>query len=330
MTVSLAYLGPAGTYTEAAAIGFLEAVRLADKPTRSREMLSQDWLKPYGSIAQTLQAVVTGETDLAIVPVENSIQGSVTVTLDLMWQLDLIIQQAIILPIRHALISFAPNLQTVQTVYSHPQALAQCQNWLAQNLPAAQARSTNSTTEALDQLADDPTLAAISSQRAAELYELPIIAQPINDYADNCTRFWVVARPDFVTTAIEGAPSKGAPSTFANSVFANSVDIDPINRRWMGRYISIAFSLPANAPGALLDPLQTIASRGMNMSRIESRPTKRSLGEYLFFIDLEAVDDSRLWQAAYEDLKHHTEVLKVFGTYGVLDLTVNNTLAKNS
>lgn len=289
--VSIAYLGPAGTYTEAATLAYAEQLTtLFGCPCD---------LQPQQTIAQAFQAVTRGVTELAIVPVENSIQGSVTVTLDLMWQLtDLTVRQAIILPIEHALISTVSSFDQISTIYSHPQALAQCQNWIADHAPQAQTRSTDSTADALHTLKTDPQAAAIASPRAAKLYRRPILAYPINDYPDNCTRFWAISP---TASPLPWTDSPGA------------------------HHASIAFSLPKNAPGSLLDPLTAIASRNINMSRIESRPTKRLLGEYLFFVDCEIIgtnrDDRPLWQAALEDLKTHTEVLKLFGTYGILNLS---------
>jgi prephenate dehydratase len=244
-------------------------------------------LCPYPSIAQTLQSVAQGQAHLAVVPVENSIEGSVVTTLDMLWQLDTLqVQQALVLPIRHALLSRASTIEAIQTVYSHPQALAQCQGWLEKFLPSAQLVPTNSTTEALQYLDKDYTAGVITSQRAAQLYNLPILASAINDYPDNYTRFWVMGKQ----------PSAG------------------------GSHTSLAFSTPANVPGALAKPLQVFASRGINLSRIESRPTKRSLGEYLFFIDLEADASQAPVQDALSELASHTEILKIFGSYSVLPI----------
>lgn len=279
MSISIAHLGPPGTNTETAALAYVR--------TLAKETGSESLLCPYPSIAQTLQSVAQGQTHLAVVPVENSIEGSVTTTLDTLWQLDTLqIQQALVLPIRHALLSRASSLEAIQTIYSHPQALAQCQGWLEKFLPSVQLVPTNSTTEPLQYLDKDYTAGVITSQRAAQLYNLPILASAINDYPDNCTRFWVVGKQ----------PSPG------------------------GSHTSLAFSLPANIPGALVKPLQVFASRGINMSRIESRPTKRSLGEYLFFIDLEADSSQASVQAAFSELASYTEILKILGNYSVLPI----------
>jgi prephenate dehydratase len=279
MSISIAYLGPPGTYAEAAGLTYVR--------TLAGETGRNSVLCPYPSIAQTLQSVAQGQTHLAVVPVENSIEGSVVSTLDMLWQLDTLqVQQALVLPIRHALLSRASTIEAIQTVYSHPQALAQCQGWLEKFLPSAQLVPTNSTTEALQYLDKDYTAGVITSQRAAQLYNLPILASAINDYPDNYTRFWVMGKQ----------PSAG------------------------GSHTSLAFSTPANVPGALAKPLQVFASRGINLSRIESRPTKRSLGEYLFFIDLEADASQAPVQDALSELASHTEILKIFGSYSVLPI----------
>ena len=281
MTVSIAHLGPPGTYAEQAALAYVNWIA---KHTGQEAILCS-----YPSIAQTLRGVDQGQAQLGVVPVENSIEGSVTITLDTLWQLDnLQIQLALVMPIAHALLSRAPSLEGIKTVYSHPQALAQCQGWLERFLPTVvQLIPTNSTTEALQQLDQDWTAAVVTSQRAAQLYNLPVLASAINDYPENCTRFWVVSQ-------------RQSPG---------------------GSHTSIAFSVRANVPGALVKPLQVFAQLGINLSRIESRPTKRSLGDYLFFIDLEADATQPPMQSALAELTTHTEILKIFGSYNVLPVS---------
>lgn len=287
MNVSIAHLGPFGTYTEQAALAYASWIA---KSTGQEAILC-----PYTSIAQTLRAVAQGKTELAVVPVENSIEGSVAMTLDTLWQLDTLrIQLALVLPISHTLLSRAQNKERIKTVYSHPQALAQCHGWLEQFLPSVELIPTNSTSEALQQLEQDWTAGAIASVRAAELYNLPVLASEINDYPDNCTRFWVLGQSQFQSSC-HPSPSSGS-------------------------HTSLAFSMPANVPGALVKPLQVLAQRGINLSRIESRPTKRSLGEYLYFIDFEADATQALVQSALDELTAYTEILKIFGSYNVLAL----------
>ncbi|MBW4512617.1 MAG: prephenate dehydratase [Scytonematopsis contorta HA4267-MV1] len=288
MNLSIAHLGPPGTYAEQAALFY---VNWLAKNTGVEAILC-----PYPSIAQTLKAVASQQAQLAMVPVENSIEGGVTMTLDTLWQLDnLHIQLALVMPIVHTLISCATNLEEIKTVYSHPQALAQCQGWLEKFLPNVQLIPINSTTEALHQLEQDLSAAAISSARAAQLYNRPIIANGISDYPENCTQFWLVTQ--------DSLPTNWLPQT----------EMTEINSR-----VSLGFSLPANIPGALVKPLQIFAHLDINLSRIESRPTKRSLGEYLFFMDLEASESSPKMQSALAELASHTEILRIFGSYNVL------------
>ncbi|MEB3213572.1 MAG: prephenate dehydratase [Leptolyngbyaceae bacterium] len=276
MTPVLSFLGPVGTYSDVASLACAQQWQQENGTHLDR--------CPYPSIPQVLKSVEEGEAHFAIVPVENSTEGSVTVTLDTLWQLDMLqIQQAWTLPISHALISRAASVDEIHAIYSHPQALAQCQEWLASNLPNAKLVPTRSTTEALQYL-DQPSIAAIASRHAAEIYQIPVVAHPINDQKDNRTRFWVLG----------------------------------MEQSRVGTHTSLALSLPANVPGALLKPLEIFASRGLNLSRIESRPTKRSLGEYIFFLDVEADLSNPLMSSALDEIRPHTETLKTFGSYSIL------------
>ncbi len=277
MTCSIAHLGPRGTYSEQAAVAYQKWLQ-HNADTAST-------LQSYPSILQAIQAVAEEAVNLAIVPVENSIEGSVAVTLDTLWQVDsLRIQRALVLPIKHALLTHAQTAAELQTIYSHPQALGQCQQWLAHHCPHATLMPTRSTTDALQHLAESSAAAAIASAWAAQLYDLPILAMDINDQPDNCTKFLVLGKNEHLT----------------------------------GSHTSLAFSLPVNAPGALLRPLEIFAAAGINLSRIESRPTKRSLGEYLFFLDLEASLAASHTQTALETLRNCTEKLKLFGSYATI------------
>ena len=302
----IAHLGPVGTNAETAALAYVNWLSL-------EETNFECTLCPYSTISQALEASASGLVDYSIVPVENSIEGSVTVTLDTLWRLDALrIKHALVLPISHALLSNAQSFNEIQKVYSHPQALAQCQLWLSQFIPAAQLIPANSTTEALQYL-QDSSIAAISSPRAAELYKLPILAHPINDYPDNYTRFWVLGDAGKLGNAPE---ANGLSIASPTTPTANSHPDATSNCT----HTSLAFSVPANMPGTLVKPLQVFASRGINLSRIESRPTKRSLGEYIFFMDVEADVCSALVRSALEELKNHTETLKIFGCYSVLSV----------
>ncbi|WP_030006892.1 prephenate dehydratase [Picosynechococcus sp. NKBG042902] len=279
MTIKIAHLGPAGTNAEAAAQTYQGWLQREQSPAVD--------LVPCQSIAQSLYALAHDEVQLAVIPVENSIQGSVAIALDLVWELHpLSICHQIILPIHHALISFAPDFSEIKEVRSHPQALAQCQRWLEKHLPHAALIEANSTTAVLGSLKDNPHLGAIAAPRAAHLYHLPIVVDAIGDFPQNCTRFWVLGKD--VQTA--------------------------------GDVISLAFTLPAKIPGVLVSALEVFARRKINLSRIESRPTKRSLGEYLFFVDLDGCLTNPDVQAALTELQTHTEILKILGNYRTIPL----------
>lgn len=278
--VIIAHLGPTGTYAETAALAYGKLIA-----SLAPRAIDADFeLTPYNTIAQAIEAVANQAADLAVVPVENSIEGSVTMTLDALWRIDgLQIQQALVLPIAHQLITVAQSLAEIQTVYSHPQALSQCQEWLDKHLPQAQRIPSNSTTEILSQLADLGTVAGISSPSAAALYNLPILATDIGDRLENRTRFWVLGHQPAIT----------------------------------GSQTSLAMTLSANVPGALLAVLAKFAAAQINLSRIESRPTKRSLGEYLFFMDLEADGHDPQVAKILAEITAIVEQVKLFGSYHI-------------
>lgn len=274
MTVSIAHLGPSGTFSEFAAAAYADSL---DRPSVQ--------LKAYSTISLAISATEQGNSDFCVVPIENSIGGGVTFTLDKLWEIDTLkIQQAFALPVQHAFISQADSLSQIKTVYSHPQALAQCRDWLETNLPTVKLIPASSTAEPLPYLKADPTAGAISSKWAASLYDVPVLAHPINDHAENYTRFWVLSQQPAIS----------------------------------GKLTSLAFTLPTNEPGILLKPLQVFSVLNINMSRIESRPNKRLLGDYIYFVDVEASANEGTMQTALELLKLHTATLKIFGSY---DLT---------
>jgi prephenate dehydratase len=280
MRKTIAHLGPKGTYSELATLCYAQLLK------KDQDIDSE--LIPIPSISQTLFTVAKEEADIAVVPIENSIEGTVVITLDTLWELDnLHIQQALTIPIVHNLLSRGRSLEGIKTVYSHPQALAQCQKWLAQNLPSARLIATNSTTEALHYLNQDPTAGAISSVRAAQLYDLPIKVENINDYAHNCTRFLVITRGPY---------------------------------HHHGHHVSLGIAFEKNMPGVLIKPLQIFAERSINLTKIESRPNKYCLGEYLFFIDLEGDSSQKPIQEALSKLRDFSKSLKIFGNYDLIKI----------
>ena len=243
MPTRIAYLGPAGTYGEQASRALAEL-----------EGLTEVSFLPCAGLRAVVECLAQAGADAAVVPVENSVEGGVTATLDALWaHSDLGIRRALVLPIRHALLG-SGSLQDVTEVLSHPQALAQCSGWLAAQLPQALQLPTSSTAEAARMVAGSRFRAAIASRKAGQEHGLEELAYPVNDVAGNRTRFLLLHRGE---------------------------------RRLEGDVASLAFSLHRNAPGALLEALACLAEQGLNMSRIESRPSKRELGEYGFFVEVE-------------------------------------------
>ena len=276
MPTQVAYLGPEGTYAEKAAL-MLTKLENVHKPQ----------LIPCVGLRSTIEKVANCLCEAAVVPIENSVEGGVTSTLDSLWvNPQLFISRAIVMPINHCLVS-SGSLENISEVLSHPQALAQCSGWLNKNLPNAVQLPTNSTAEAVKMITGSKFRAAIgprSSQKDASLKE---IAFPINDVEGNCTRFVLLKREEMVG---------------------------------MGDISSIAFSLKANSPGTLLTALECIASLGLNMTRIESRPSKRELGEYVFFVDVEINSDYTLHSKLINKLTPLCDHLVNFGCYSSSDL----------
>tara|TARA_B100000700_G_scaffold44305_1_gene45921 strand:+ start:88 stop:912 length:825 start_codon:yes stop_codon:yes gene_type:complete len=237
----VAYLGPKGTYAEKAAKALAEL-----------ENLDSPLFLPCKGLRSVVDNLAKNLCEAAVVPIENSVEGGVTSTLDSLWRhKNLFIHRALVLPIQHALMS-SGSMSSISEVLSHPQALAQCSNWLNDHVPNAVHLPTNSTAEALRMVKGSAFRAAIGSKDANK--DLNILAYPINDIEGNCTRFVILSKN---------------------------------NTKTNGNKASIAFSLKSNIPGSLLKALNCIANLGLNMSRIESRPSKRELGEYVFFIDLD-------------------------------------------
>ncbi|MFN5194819.1 MAG: prephenate dehydratase [Cyanobacteriota bacterium] len=276
----VAYLGPAGTYGEQAA---RELARL--------EGLDDLELIPQPGIRAVVEALAAGACEAAVVPVENSVEGGVTACMDALWNHPgLAIRRALVLPIRHALLGSGP-LEGVSEVLSHPQALAQCSQWLADQLPGALQLPTSSTAEAARMVRGSRFRAAVASLDAATTHGLEVLAYPINDVPGNCTRFLLLHRGQRATT---------------------------------GSVVSLAFSLRSNRPGALLEALGGFARRNLNMSRIESRPSKREMGQYIFFVDLELPEAETvepLLADLFDELKDCCEHLHGFGAYEQEDLT---------
>lgn len=270
MAKRLAYLGPAGTFSEEAAVQY--------DPDAEME--------PHVSIPAVALAVASGMADEGIVPIENSLEGSVTFTLDTLIQEDrLLIRRELVLPIEHCLI-VKPGTKSgeIQAIYSHPQALAQCRGFLERCFPKAQQIASLSTAAAVDDVRERAEIsAAIAPRRAAELQEMEILGEGIQDSSTNVTRFVVLAHSDH--------PRTGKDKT------------------------SLCFSFLEDKPGALYNALGVFAHRDINLTKVESRPSKQSLGDYIFLIDMHGHREDPVIAAAIETVRIHTSMLKVFGSY---------------
>ena len=270
MVRTLAFFGPVGTYTEEAAI-------LYDPHAE---------LKPFPSIGAVAQAVSSAVTDQGVVPIENSLEGSVNQTQDLLVrQSELSIYQEVALSIRHCLMT-KPGLDAsdLQVIYSHPQSLAQCREFLERTFPnAQQMASLSNSTAVTDMLASLLPAAAIAPQRASELYHAEIIDRNIQDNPNNMTRFVVLALYDH--------PPTGKDKT------------------------SMCLSFNQDGPGVLYYALGEFAKRGINLVKIESRPTRQSLGQYIFLIDCDGHREDQPLKEAIEVLNGRNSVLTVLGSY---------------
>jgi prephenate dehydratase len=284
--VKAAYLGPPGTFSE-------EAL-LASAPDGVEAV-------PHATVPDVVLAVQAGRTELGLVPIESASEGSVDATLDALAgeAPDVVLVGEVVRPVRHALVA-PPGVDVggVRVVVSHPQALAQCGGFLRRELPGARAVAWTSTAEAVRTAADHAGegWAAIGTPRAAELYGCVVLREGIEDLAANATRFVWLAR-DAALGEVVGGATGGASTGGAHKT-------------------SLVFSgAGAGQPGWLVRCLSEFAFRGVNLTRIESRPRKDRLGDYLFFVDLEgAVADERV-AGAVEGLRAHCDQVRVLGSY---------------
>ena len=251
------YFGPAGTFSHQA---------LLTLPAVESEPI------PYATVGQALDAVRAGEVAGALVPIENSVEGGVTATLDnLTYGERLVIIREVLLPVQFTLFGRpSSRLDQIRNVLTHPHAAAQCRDWLAINLPQALVTESGSTAGAAEEVANPDSRfdAAICAKMAGEKFGLQQLADQIADNPDAVTRFVLITKPGHV-----GSPT-GADKT------------------------TMVLFMREDHPGALLEILEQFASRGVNLCRIESRPTKRTLGDYCFSIDAEGhITDARLAEA---------------------------------
>lgn len=270
--MKIGYLGPPGTFAEEALVKKLG--------------VAQDELVSYTSVPEVIRAVEQGEVPKGIVPIENSIEGSINVTLDILaFEANVLIEREIIVPIKHNLLA-RPGVkrEDIKAIISHPHAIAQCRRFLAETFPELPIVAANSTAEAAKAVAEiHADYAAIGTSLAADIYGLNVLATDIEDFEDNQTRFVLVGK--------KKVPRTGRDKT------------------------SIVCMIHEDRPGSLLQILQEFAYRYINLTKIESRPAKKALGEYIFFIDLEGHQEDDIVAEALKCLKCKLKDVKFLGSY---------------
>ena len=267
--LNIAFLGPAGTYSEAAAVK-----HFGSAPT----------FLPCPSIDEIFRTVESGAAHYGIVPVENSTEGAIARTLDLLLSSPLMICGEINLAIHHQLMGHA-SLAAVTQIYSHAQSLAQCHAWLSHHLPNAVRVAVASNAEAAQLAAQDKNALAIAGERAAEIYSLPVVASNIEDDPSNTTRFLVIA-----------THSAGASGNDRTSLICSA----------------------KNQPGAIYHLLAPLAEKGVSMTRLESRPARGWGGkrwEYVFYLDIDGHQDDPLIAEALTALAQRADFMKRLGSY---------------
>ncbi len=267
--LSVAFLGPLGTFSEEAAnkqFGGLSA------PVQC------------SSIDEVFHTVASGKADYGVVPVENSTEGAIGRTLDLLMDTSLSICGEIELAVHHNLLSKTNEKNQIRKLYSHAQSLAQCHEWLNQNLPGVERQAVVSNAEAARLAAEEEGAAAVASRRAADLFGLNSLAENIEDDPKNTTRFLVLATHDV-------APS--------------------------GRDKTSLVMAAKNVPGAVVELLTPLARHQVSMTKLESRPSKMGMWEYVFFVDVEGHHQETAVAGALAELQQRASLIKVLGSYPI-------------
>ena len=265
--MNIAYLGPEGTFTQTAA---LKHFGHSVKP------------RPMGTIEAVFREVESSGADYGVVPVENSTEGVINHTLDMLINSSLKIAGEVELRIHHHLMSKESDLKAIKKVYSHRQSLAQCRGWLDTQLPGVQQVDVSSNAEAARLAAEEAGAAAVAGETASEIYGLQILAARIEDQPDNTTRFLIIGRNPI--------PASGNDKT------------------------SLLVST-RNESGALFRLLQPLATHEVSMTRIESRPSRKGMWDYVFFVDIEGHADDGKVRQALEQLQAEASLFKVLGSY---------------
>jgi chorismate mutase/prephenate dehydratase len=266
-SMTAAYLGPQGTFSQEAAVKHFGGLTT---------------LAPCGSIDEVFRQVETGAVGYGVVPVENSTEGAIGRTLDLLLSTPAKICGEVMLPIRQCLMSRSGRLDDIRKLYSHAQSFSQCQQWLARNVPRAGRVAVVSNAEAARLAARERGAAAIGPRTAAALYGLKLLARNIEDEGKNTTRFLVIAEHD-------AAPS--------------------------GRDKTSLVMSTRNVPGAMHELLTPLAANQVSMTRLESRPSRTGLWEYVFYVDIEGHQQDPNVARAFTELKQKASFLKILGSY---------------
>ena len=259
-------LGPEGTYSEKAAIKLDMKARLVF----------------FDDLEDVIGSVLTQEVDCAVVPIENSLEGSIGITMDALKEYDIYIIGEVIVPIRHCLLSKG-HMEDIKVILSHSQGLAQCRKFIREHFRDVKIQTTGSTSHAAKLTSEFPEMAAIASRESAQKYGLDILADDIQDYKENHTRF---------------------------AVLGNNIP-EPTGHD----KTSIIIHLGQDRPGALYNLLGEFAGRNINLTKIESRPSKMGLGDYLFYIDMEGHISDRNISMALDNIEKIVDWVKIIGSY---------------
>jgi len=266
--MKIGILGPEGSFSEKAA----------------KQWNSRAELRYYDDILDTMDALLRNEVDYSIVPIENSIEGSITLTLDLLLEHNLKITGEVLVRIEHCLLSRS-GLDDIKIIMSIPQALSQCRKYIKNNFKNVEVRSALSTSHAAKLASESNGIAAIASRESAKMYGLEILGENIQDANENVTRFVVIG--------------KNMPHASGNDK------------------TSIIVYLEKNRPGALYEILGEFANKGIDLTKIESRPTKKVIGDYLFYIDMKGHIEDTIIKNALGKVKSKVGMLKILGSYPV-------------
>lgn len=274
--IKCAYLGPKGTFSEMASIRYFK---------------EEANFIPVSSISEVFDKVREKLVDFGIVPIENSVEGSVNMSMDLLSEVpDILVVGECVVPVRHFLVSFEDiDLQSIKKVYSHQQAIGQCSKFIKNKLNHPEIIFTASTAVACELIKEETNSAAIASENVIKIYNPNVLAKDIQDSDNNLTRFFVITS------------SKNSP---------------PLNKDLKYK-TSIICSPKHNRAGVLYSMLESFQKKNINLTRIESRPTKKQLGEYLFYIDFEGHINDEGVKEALRELKEMSSFFKILGSYPI-------------